>query len=183
MKIQAGIKLLNEIEGYGNPIQDSDRYDAFLKFYRNKGDPVVIDTVLQEPTPYIVEQNGKSTIAWNAPKMHKSNVVFERYRVLARQADLLPGIYYTILGMRKMGYRLVAIPPHLFAHSMHEVCAIDRESVIKLEVFLMMIHPKPAQPDAAPNSHTPLKSPPSPEIKSSDSERESSSGDCELADR
>jgi hypothetical protein len=54
MKIQAGIKLLSEIEGYGNPIQDSDRFDAVLKFYRNKGDPLEFDTVLQEPIPYIV---------------------------------------------------------------------------------------------------------------------------------
>lgn len=146
MIIQAGIKLLSEIEGYGNPIHDSDRFDAVLKFYRNKGDPMEFDTVLKEPIPYIVEQNGKPIIAWNAPTMHRSNVIYERYRVLARQAGLLPGIYYTILEMRTMGYRHVAIPPHLFAHSMHEVCGIDRESVIKVEVFLMMIHPKPAQP-------------------------------------
>lgn len=151
MKIQGGIKLLNEIEGYGDPIQDSDRFDAVLKFYRNKGDPLEFDTILQEPIPYIVETNGTLTIAWNAPKMHRSNIVYERDRFLARQADVLPGIYYTILGMRTMGYRHVVIPPHLFAHSMHEVCGIDRESVIKLEVFLMKIHPKPAQPNAVPH--------------------------------
>jgi hypothetical protein len=150
MKIQAGIKLLNEIEGYGDPIQDSDRFDAVLKFYRNKGNPLEFETILQDSIPYVVDLNGKPTIAWNAPKMHKSNVVYERYRVLARQAGVLPGIFYTILGMRTMGYRNVAIPPHLFAHSMHEVCGIDRESVIKLEVFLLRTHPKPAQPTAAP---------------------------------
>lgn len=147
MKIQAGIRLLNEIEGHGSPIQDSDRFDAVLKFYRNKGDPLEFDTVLQDPIPYIADLNGKPTIAGGAPKMHRSNVVFERYRVLARQADILPGIYYTILGMRTWGYRHVAIPPHLFAHSMHEFYGIDRESVIKLEVFLMRIDPKPADPD------------------------------------
>ena len=151
MKIQAGIKLLNEIEGYGDPIQDSDRFDAVLKFFRNKGDPLEFETILQDPIPYIVDLNGKPTIAWNAPKMHRSNIVYERYRVLARQAEVLPGIYYTIMEMRTMGYRHVAIPPHLFAHSMHEVCGIDRESVIKLEAFLMRIHPKSAQPTAAPN--------------------------------
>jgi hypothetical protein len=140
MKIQAGIKLLGEVEGYGEPIQDSDRFDAVLKFYRNKGDPLIFDSVLQEPIPYIVNQDGKPTIAWNAPTMHRSNVVSERDRVLARQADVVPGIYYAILGMRTMGYRHVAIPPHLFAHCMHEVCGIDRDSVIKLEVFLLRIH-------------------------------------------
>ena len=142
MKIHAGIKLLNEIEGYGDPIGDSILFDAVLKFYRNKGDPLEFDTVLQDPIPYIAEQNGTPSISWGAPTMHRSNVVFERHRVLARQADLLPGIYYTILGMKTMGYRHVAIPPHLFAHSMHEVFGIDRESVIKLEVFLMKIYPR-----------------------------------------
>jgi hypothetical protein len=114
------------------------------------------DTILQDPIPYIVDLNGKPTIAWNAPRMHRSNVVYERHRLLARQAEVLPGIYYTILGMRTMGFRHVAMPPHLFAHSMHEVYGIDRESVIKLEVFLMRIHPKPAQQAAEKPSESHL---------------------------
>ncbi len=146
MKIKAGIKLLKEIEGYGSPIEDSDRYDAVLKFYRNRGEPLEFDTVLQAPIPYIDDSQGKPAIAWSTPTMHQSNVVFQRYGWLARQGDLLPGIYYTILGMRTMGYRSVAIPPHLYAHSMHEVHGIDRESVIKLEVFLIRIHPKSVPP-------------------------------------
>ena len=153
MKIKAGIKLLKEIQGYGNPIQDSDRFDAVLKFYRNQGDPLEFDTILQDPIPYFDDSTGVPRIAWNAPKTHRSNVVFQRDGALARQADVLPGIYYTILGMRTMGYRFVAIPPHLYAHSMHGVHGIDRDSVIKLEVFLMKIHPKPsAQSDPAPNA-------------------------------
>ena len=60
---------------------------------------------------------------------------------MARQADVLPGIYYAILGMKTMRYRLVAIPPHLFAHSMHAVCGIARDSVIRPEVFLLSIYP------------------------------------------
>lgn len=104
--------------------------------------PLVFDTVLQEPIPHVVEQDGKPTIAWNPPTMHPSNVDFARYRVLARQADVLPGIYYSILGIRTMGCRHRAIPPHPFAHSMHEVCGIDRDSVIKMEVFLTRIFPE-----------------------------------------
>lgn len=144
MKLQAGIKLLNEIVGLTEPVKDSDRFDAVLKFYRNKGDPLEFETVLQDPIPFIGEAEGKPVIAWSAPKMHKSNVIYERSKVLARQAGVLPGIYYSILGMRWMGYRHVAIPPHLFAHTMHQVCGIDRESVVKVEVFLTMIYPKAA---------------------------------------
>ena len=146
MRFKAGIKLLREIEGYGPPIEDSERFDALLKFYRNRGEPLEFETILQDSIPYVDDSNGVSRIAWDAPRMHRSNVVFERYRVLARQADVLPSIYYSILGMKTMGYRFVAIPPHLFAHSMHGVLGIDRDSVIKMEVFLMRIHPTSTPP-------------------------------------
>ena len=143
VKIKAGIKLLKEIEGFGDPIRDSDRFNAVLKFYRNKGDPLEFDTILQEPVPYLDDSDGLMRIAWNAPKMHRSHIVVERDATLARQADLISGSYYTILGMRVMGHRFVALPPHLFARSMHGTHGIDRESVIKLEVFLSRIYPRP----------------------------------------
>jgi len=72
-KLRAGIKLLNEIVGYGDPVQDSDRVDAVLKFYRNKGDPLEFETILQDPIPYVTTLEGKPVIAWQAPKMHRSN--------------------------------------------------------------------------------------------------------------
>jgi hypothetical protein len=106
VKIQAVVKLLKEIEGYGDPIADSDRFNAVLKFYRNKEDPLEFDTVLQDPVPYVEESDGAMRIAWSAAKLHRSHVDFERDAVLARQADMLPGIYYAMLGMRTMGYNL-----------------------------------------------------------------------------
>ena len=142
MKIQAGIKLLKEIEGYGAPISDCDRFNAVLKFYRNKGEPLEFDTVLQDPIPSIDESTGTVRIVWSRPTMHRSHVVLQRDAVLARQAEMLPGIYYSILGMRQMGYRSVRIPPHLYAHSMHELHKIERDSVIKLEIFLTKIYPR-----------------------------------------
>ena len=139
MKLRSGIKLIREIEGYGDPIRDCGRFDAVLKFYRNKGDALEFQTILQDPIPYISESADGPIIAWQPPKMHLSNTVFERDSWLARQADLLPGVYYSLLGMKCMGYRLVAIPPHLFAHSMHEALEIDRDSVVKMEAFLLRV--------------------------------------------
>lgn len=143
MKLRSGIKLLAEIEGHGVPIQDNDRYDAVLKFYRNQGDPLTMRTVLVEPIPKAVEHDGVLKIEWDAPELVDSHVVIERNRALSRGADVLPGIYYSLLGMRTGGYRHVVIPPHLFAHSMHEVLGIDRDSVIKLECFLTAIRIRP----------------------------------------
>ena len=110
-----------------------------MKFYRNQGDPLTFDTIIREPIPEITVVDGEEVISWGAPEMGKGNFVLEKNMVLAREADLLPGIYYSILGMREHGYRFVKIPPHLFAHSMYEVMGIEKESVIKLEIFLTAI--------------------------------------------
>ncbi len=136
MKLRSGIKLLAEIEGYGEPLKDNDRCDAVLKFYRNHGEPLLMRTFHLEPIPYLTKQDGSPVIGWEPPEPVESHIVIERNLSVSRGADLLPGIYYTLLGMRAQGYRHVAIPPHLFAHTMHEVLGIDRDSVIKLECFV-----------------------------------------------
>ena len=136
MKLRSGIKLLAEIEGYGEPIKDNDRCDAVLKFYRNQGEPLVMRTVLTEPIPYVSEGDSGLQIAWEPPTMVDTHIVVARNLTVSRGADMLPGIYYTLLGMRSGGYRHVAIPPHLYAHSMYEIHGIDRDSVIKLECFV-----------------------------------------------
>ncbi len=136
MKLRSGIKLLAEIEGYGDPLKDNDRCDAVLKFYRNHNEPLLMRTFHVEPIPYITDMDGALAIAWEPPELIQSHIVIERNLPVSRGADLLPGIYYTLLGMRAAGYRHVSIPPHLFAHSMHETLGIDRDSVIKLECFV-----------------------------------------------
>jgi len=150
MKLRSGIKLLAEIEGYGSPINDRGRVDAVIKYFRNKGDPLEMATILQGPEPYVGEKDGKPCIAWHPPKTHVSHVTYERDMWLARQADLLPGIYYSILGMKTMGYRHVSIPPHLFGKSLAPSMGLRDDSVIKAEIFVLMIrdHGSAQQGDA-----------------------------------
>jgi len=136
MKLRSGIKLLTEIEGYGEQIVDNDRCDAVLKFYRNQGEPLIMKTYLSDPIPKIVETKEGIAISWEQPELVDSHIVFERSMSVSRGADILPGIYYTLLGMRSGGYRHVAIPPHLYSHSMYDSHGIDRDSVIKLECFV-----------------------------------------------
>lgn len=125
-----------EIVGYGQPLKDNDRCDAVLKFYRNQGEPLVMNTMLTEPIPFVTECESGLQIAWEPPTMVYSHIIVERNMAVSRGADVLPGIYYTLLGMRSGGYRHVAIPPHLYSHSMHDLHGIDRDSVIKLECFV-----------------------------------------------
>lgn len=136
MNLRSGIRLLAEIEGWGEPLRDKDRCDAVLKFHRNRGEPLRMRTPLTEPIPRVVEGDEGLRIAWEAPVLVDSHIVIERNLLVSRGADVLPGIYYTLLGMRAGGYRHVVIPPHLYAHAMSEVLGIDRDSVIKLECFV-----------------------------------------------
>jgi hypothetical protein len=118
MNIRPGIKLLQEIVGYGDPISKGDRFEAVYKYFHNKGDPIIFETHLQKAIPKIVDVDGKYVIAWDAPEIVRSNVSYEYNGWLERQSDLLPGIYYSLLGMRKSGFRSVRIAPHFFSHSL-----------------------------------------------------------------
>ena len=137
MKLRSGIKLLAESEGYREPIEDNDRCDAVLKFYRNQeAGPLVMRTAPTEPIPYVSEGDSGLQVAWEPPTMVASHIVVVRNLTASRGADMLPGIYCTLLRMRAGGYRHVAIPPNLYGHSMYEIHRIDRDSVIRLECFL-----------------------------------------------
>ena len=96
MKLRSGIKLLAEIEGWGDPIQDNDRYDAVLKFYRNRGEPLTMKTMWIEPIPKVAEHDGELKIEWDPPEFVDSHITIERNQTLSRGVDLLLGIYYSL---------------------------------------------------------------------------------------
>lgn len=142
MKIRPGIKLIREIEGYGAPIVKGDRFEAVYKHFYNKGDPILSDTCWHKPIPEIQNLNGKDVIGWLKPEMIKSNVVYDHGGWLERQSGLLPGIYYSVIGMKTMGYRFVSIAPHFMSDSLSDGQFIKKGSIIKVEIFLMRILPQ-----------------------------------------
>ena len=146
MKIRPGIKLLKEIVGYGDPIVKGDRFEAVYKYYRNKGEPIIFDTCWHKPIPELQSVGGKDVIGWQKPQMIKSNIVYDHSGWLERQSDLLPGIYYTMIGMRTMGYRFVSIAPHFFSDSMQGDEHFPKGSITKVGIFLMRIFPQTHAP-------------------------------------
>jgi hypothetical protein len=142
MKIRPGIKLIKEIEGYGNPIVKGDRFEAVSKYYYNKGEPILFDTLWHKPIPEIHNTNGKDVIGWQKIETFKSNIIYDHNGWLERQSGLLPGIYYSVIGMKTMGYRFVSIAPHFLSDSIQDGQSIKKGSVIKVEIFLMRIFPK-----------------------------------------
>lgn len=137
MNIRPGIKLLNEIEGYGDPIGKGDRFEAVYKYYRNKGEPIILNVVLHPPIPKIEEIDGECRISWMSPNVIKSNVIYDYSGWLTRQSGLPPGLYYSLLGMKRMGYRHVKIAPHFLSNSIFDDKAVKKNSVIKVEIFLI----------------------------------------------
>lgn len=140
-KIRPGITLLAEIEGYGEPIVDGDRFEAVYKYYFNRGDPILFDTVLSKPLPTISQMDGQPVIGWEPPATIRSNVVYDHTGWLARQSDIIVGLYYSLLGMRTMGYRRVKIAPPYFSDSVHDAIGIKKGSVVQVELFLLKIVP------------------------------------------
>jgi len=152
MKIRSGIKLLQEIEGYGDPIKKGDRFEAVYKFYRNKGDPIILNTYPCKPIPQIVEVDGKNAIGWLPMEMVKSHVVYEHNGWLVRQSDMLVGLYYSIIGMRKTGYRKVKIAPPFMSDSAADWFNITKGSIIVVEIFLINIIYFPISSQSSENS-------------------------------
>lgn len=140
MKLRPGIKLLKEIEGYGDPLLKGDRFEAVYKFYYNKGEPLQFDTFWHKPIPEIQLVDGKETIGWRSPEVIKSHIIYEHDGRLERKSDILPGIYYSLIGMKTMGYRFVSIAPHFLSDSLQDGKKIKKGSIIKLEIFLIRIH-------------------------------------------
>jgi hypothetical protein len=148
MNIRPGINLLEEIEGFGLPIVKGDRFEAVYKFYYNRGDPIIFDTVHQKPIPMISVENGKKVIGWLPLDTIKSNTVYDFNGWLERQSDIIVGLYYSIIGMKTMGYRRVRIAPHFMAGSLKGCNGIKADSVIKIEIFLLKIIKSAQQVDA-----------------------------------
>ncbi len=148
MKIRPGIKLIKEIEGYGDPIQKGDRFEAVYKHYYNKGEPILFDTFWHKLIPEIQTVEGKEVIGWQKSETFKSNTIYQHDGWLERQSEILPGIYYSLLGMKTMGYRFVAIAPHFMSDSIQDGQTIKKGSVIKVEIFLMRIFSR--KPSVAP---------------------------------
>lgn len=142
MKIRPGIKLLKEIAGHGDPLLKGDRFEAVYKFYYNKGEPIRFDTCWHKPIPEIQQIDGREVIGWQPSETVKSHIIYEHDGWLERKSDLLPGIYYSVMGMKTMGHRHVAIAPHFLSDSLQDGQLIKQGSVIKLEIFLIRIFPK-----------------------------------------
>ena len=99
MNLKKGIKLIEETEGTGNHVQRQRYYLLAIRLTLNNGDVVKVpDRCLS----HSIDQH---------LKVYDDG--FFEHRVRIDRENLIPGIFYSVPGMRVNGYRKVVISPHL----------------------------------------------------------------------
>ncbi|MDJ0687410.1 MAG: FKBP-type peptidyl-prolyl cis-trans isomerase [Xenococcaceae cyanobacterium MO_188.B32] len=99
MNLKKGIKLIEEREGTGNYVQSQLYYIVAIRLTLNQGDVV---TVPNKCLSHSIDRH---------LKVHDDG--FFEHRVRIDRANLIPGIFYAVQGMKVKGYRKVIISPHL----------------------------------------------------------------------
>ncbi len=94
MKLNLGIKIIDEIEGTGILLQEGVRFRAAFRYFYNKGDPIVFNHPVTQPFPKVVEFDGKRVIGFDAPLMEKSNRFIDE-TLYSRGTGLLPQWHLT----------------------------------------------------------------------------------------
>jgi len=100
MRLKRGIKLLEEGEGTGEPTRKGDRVIYNLKMFLNQGDEIPLNERQAEHLP-----------AQMVRIMNGTRLVDHRTTLGSREA--IAGVEYSLIGMKKGGYRKVRVSPHL----------------------------------------------------------------------
>jgi len=100
MRIQSGIRLLDEREGNGPPAQKGDRVIYNVKIFLNKGDEVLLNERQAQylPAKMIRNEDGQRFV--------------DREITLGRR-QAIAGVEHSLIGMKAGGYRKVRVSPHL----------------------------------------------------------------------
>ncbi len=94
MFIRKGIRLLEERVGDGEPVERQEHYVLSIRLTLNQGQ------VLDAPP-------------WGSPPESGPSDGYFNWRVRIDRIQLIPGLFYTVDGMRVGGFRKVVISPHL----------------------------------------------------------------------
>ena len=99
MWIRKGVKLLDEYEGNGPPVQRQQNYLMAIRITLNHGE------IVEFPDKYLSHQLDE-----HLDKVEDGYLI---HNVRIDRENLIGGIFYAVQGMNIGGYRKVAISPHL----------------------------------------------------------------------
>ena len=123
MKLNRGIKLLEEGEGTGEPTRKGDRVVYNLKMFLNQGDEVSLNERQAEHLP-----------AEMMRIMNGTRLVDHRTTLGSREA--IAGVEYSLIGMKKGGYRKVRVSPHLAFRDKGLPGLVPANAVLVVELWL-----------------------------------------------
>ena len=124
MRLQSGIKLLQEREGNGPAAKKGDRVVYNLRIYLNKGGEVLLNERQAELLP---EETSEQRLIDHAITLGR------------RQA--IAGVEYSLIGMKPGGYRRVRVSPHLAYRDRGLTGLIPADAVLLVELWLREVIP------------------------------------------
>jgi FKBP-type peptidyl-prolyl cis-trans isomerase (trigger factor) len=123
MKLKRGIKLLEEGEGTGEPAKKGDRVVYNLKMFLNQGDEVSLNERQAEHLPASMIR----TVAGD---------LFVDHRTTLGSREAIAGVEYSLIGMKKGGYRKVRVSPHLAFRDKGLPGLVSANAVLVVELWL-----------------------------------------------
>jgi hypothetical protein len=126
MKLRAGIKLLEEREGEEEPAGRGDRVIYNLKIHLNKGQQVPLN---ERQAQYLPDELIR--------RVDGHCFIDHRSRLGSR--DTIAGIEYSLIGMKRGGYRKVRLSPHLAYGDQGLADLIPPKAVLIVELWLREI--------------------------------------------
>jgi FKBP-type peptidyl-prolyl cis-trans isomerase len=123
MRLKRGIKLLEEGEGTGEPTRKGDRVIYNLKMFLNQGDEIPLNERQAEHLP-----------AEMVRIMNGTRLVDHRTTLGSREA--IAGVEYSLIGMKKGGYRKVRVSPHLAFRDKGLPDLVPANAVLVVELWL-----------------------------------------------
>jgi FKBP-type peptidyl-prolyl cis-trans isomerase (trigger factor) len=123
MRLKRGIKLLEEGEGTGEPTRKGDRVVYNLKMFLNQGDEIPLN-----------EREAEHLPAEMVRIMNGTRLVDHRTTLGSREA--IAGVEYSLIGMKKGGYRKVRVSPHLAFRDKGLTDLVPANAVLVVELWL-----------------------------------------------
>ena len=128
MRLQSGIKLLDQREGNGPAAKEGDRVVYNLRIYLNKGDEVLLNERQAEllPEKMIRVEDG-----------HR----FVDHTITLGRRQAIAGVEHALIGMKPGGYREVRVSPHLAYRDQGLTDLIPADAVLIVELWLREVIP------------------------------------------
>ena len=142
MNIASGIKLLDEIEGAGEPAARGDSVIYNLRGFLSRGDEVPMNTLSPDDrAKLLAAQPDIFTIREGGELINFACRIGKR--------DAIAGIEYSLVGMKVGGFRKVKVSPHLAYRDGGLYDKIPANAVITFHIWMNRITKTKAEPSAS----------------------------------